>query len=637
MARTITVTFDDGSTHQYQNAPDDVTPDQVSARANQEFGKKVVHLDGGRATQSVNQDIPTALPQQQAPTESTADMQNRVINQALTENPIAGVVDAAKGAVLGGLAGMGGMMYGAATGIGKNILNGQYFNDAYQASNDVENEAAKYAQKAASQFMPKSEIGNRYLSNAIEAVAPLTDAAAGISPLTSEVNAVAQSAKLAQPVLEATTETAMPASTISSKSVKQAETVNRMLAGDAGKDLAKSELKVVNPELKDESGNLLPEAYKKVDDPEAISAIKNGIDEGAVGLIKTTNQPTVKLMKDMTDISEQSKNDLRYAVDNRPANIIGDQILNDYNHVKMKNKIAGEAIDEEAKNTLRGNQVDVSEPVNNFISALKDEMGITFKTDPDGKISPSFKNSQISGSGFDKDKTFIKKIVNDLYNSGMPDAYNVHNFKRSIDNMVVYGEKNNSALQPAVENSVKKLRNGLDTVLDNNFDAYNKANQDYSTTIKALGDMRDAAGKKLKFGDTGANQQLGILAQTMLGNNKSVQQVNNAITNLQNTARQYGLESPANYKDLVMYSNQLDKRFGSHAPSSLLGNLEKANKSSAELAAKGGLSAATGSKSGLLSTAAEIKNKVLGRTDKDAYDALRKLTLKQANKKEASQ
>lgn len=48
MPRNITITFDDGSQHVYENAPDTVTPEQVTARAEQEFGKAVTHLDGGR-------------------------------------------------------------------------------------------------------------------------------------------------------------------------------------------------------------------------------------------------------------------------------------------------------------------------------------------------------------------------------------------------------------------------------------------------------------------------------------------------------------------------------------------------------------------------------------------------------------
>lgn len=53
MPRNITITFEDGTSHTYQNAPDNVTPEQVSQRAQQEFGKRVKALDGGRASRPV--------------------------------------------------------------------------------------------------------------------------------------------------------------------------------------------------------------------------------------------------------------------------------------------------------------------------------------------------------------------------------------------------------------------------------------------------------------------------------------------------------------------------------------------------------------------------------------------------------
>jgi hypothetical protein len=49
--RNITITFDDGSTHVYQNAPDEVTPEQVQDRAQRDFGKSVTAIDGGRKSQ----------------------------------------------------------------------------------------------------------------------------------------------------------------------------------------------------------------------------------------------------------------------------------------------------------------------------------------------------------------------------------------------------------------------------------------------------------------------------------------------------------------------------------------------------------------------------------------------------------
>jgi hypothetical protein len=61
MPRNITVTFDDGTTHVYQNAPDDLTPQAVYDRAAQEFtGKKIVNLDGGKKAAGVRGSIPIA-------------------------------------------------------------------------------------------------------------------------------------------------------------------------------------------------------------------------------------------------------------------------------------------------------------------------------------------------------------------------------------------------------------------------------------------------------------------------------------------------------------------------------------------------------------------------------------------------
>lgn len=48
MPRNITITFDDGTSHVYQNAPDDITPEAVHERAQKEFGKAITALDGGR-------------------------------------------------------------------------------------------------------------------------------------------------------------------------------------------------------------------------------------------------------------------------------------------------------------------------------------------------------------------------------------------------------------------------------------------------------------------------------------------------------------------------------------------------------------------------------------------------------------
>ena len=59
MPRNITVHFSDGTAHQYNNAPDDFTPDQVEARTKKDYpNKKIVKIDGGKKTSSWSDNSP---------------------------------------------------------------------------------------------------------------------------------------------------------------------------------------------------------------------------------------------------------------------------------------------------------------------------------------------------------------------------------------------------------------------------------------------------------------------------------------------------------------------------------------------------------------------------------------------------
>jgi hypothetical protein len=56
MPRNITVTFEDGTGHRYEEIPDTVTPDMVEARAAKDFpGKKIKNIDGGSKPSEIDQ------------------------------------------------------------------------------------------------------------------------------------------------------------------------------------------------------------------------------------------------------------------------------------------------------------------------------------------------------------------------------------------------------------------------------------------------------------------------------------------------------------------------------------------------------------------------------------------------------
>src|SRR5580700_10983302 len=61
MPRNVTLDFDDGSSHVYQNVPDTVTPDQITQRASTEFtGKAIKNIDGGNTAAPVAAPKPSA-------------------------------------------------------------------------------------------------------------------------------------------------------------------------------------------------------------------------------------------------------------------------------------------------------------------------------------------------------------------------------------------------------------------------------------------------------------------------------------------------------------------------------------------------------------------------------------------------
>lgn len=123
MPRDITVTFDDGTSHVYRGAPDDVTPDAVQARATKEFGKTVKSLDGGRqaAPATPAGQIPGAAPGMVAPPAQPSEvpMGRRAIQMARpTVEALGGVGGAIVGTPLGplGTVGGAGLGYGLAKG-----------------------------------------------------------------------------------------------------------------------------------------------------------------------------------------------------------------------------------------------------------------------------------------------------------------------------------------------------------------------------------------------------------------------------------------------------------------------------------------------------------------------------------------
>lgn len=533
-----------------------------------------------------------------------------------------GAGEAGLTALTGMTTGLAGNIAGSIRGIGNSVMDGSF---------GTQEGADKAAQSAADvgasmTYLPKTEIGKEYAKNLGETVAPLAAAA----PFTQELGIIGQGIKSALPAAELAVrnEAALLKPNASPKNL---DIINKIRAGDTDNSLAPVEIVVENPKLKDASGKLLPEAYKVIDDAIAKEAIKQGFNDGIVQAVKTVDQHNAKKMLEQLNISEKGKKNAVYGSENRPTDVIGDSLAQNILFVKNQNKQAGLDIDKAAK-ALKGKDVDVTQPVDGFITDLADRVNVKIVTDRSGKIRPDFRGSDIEGKMYAPEQRLVTMIVDRMANTKAPDAYDVHRLKRAIDQTVTYGKSNSKSLWPDVENSVKSLRRNLDETLDKNFESYNSSNSKYSATIQALDDFQSAAGGKIDLFGEGADKQLGILSRRLLSNVQSRQELSNSIKQIQETSKAYGNKVPDDIMAQITFANELDNMFGPAAKSSLAGEQSAGTKAALrdlsrshgiyDLAARG------------VQTAAD---KARGVNQEAAYKSMRELLAKQARKKPVQQ
>ena len=320
-------------------------------------------------------------------------------------------------------------------------------------------------------------------------------------------------------------------------------------------------------------------------DPFAQESIKQGFDKGTVAAIKGASASTRKKMLDMVNTMERGLNNARYSVLNRASDVIGESLGTRFGVVYKANRGAGKRLDGEAQK-LRGQQVDVSEPVDNFLNDLE-SMGIQF--------DPSTRKVDFSGSdieGLSGPQAAVKNIINRMINTKSPDAYDVHRLKKFIDENVTFG-KSATGLGGKTETILKGLRHDLDAMLDTNFPDYNKVNIEYAETRGVIDAFQDAAGKKINLTGPNAEKAVGTLSRRLMSNAQSRANLLNSINDMDKLAKKYSGKGPlpvtlddvlnlpnSKFDDdiitQVLFADELDKVFGSSSRTSLQGDIQKA-------------------------------------------------------------
>lgn len=359
-------------------------------------------------------------------------------------------------------------------------------------------------------------------------------------------------------------------------------TLGGIIGGISGKIQANKALKLQKQQLLETMPDSKVAKYtldgqgKIINDPIAQEAIKQGLDEGTVATIKgASTQDRIKASK-MLDILVRGQQDPKFKALNRPSDVIGDSVLERFSVVQKANKTSAGELDNVAK-ALKGQKIDPTPAVQSFIQDL-DDMGIKIS-----KGGLDYRGSDLEGL------EAPQKILNNLVKrmqAVTDDGYELHRLKRFIDENVNYG-KAGEGLTGRAETIIKGFRRNIDSLLDNSSAAYNTTNTIYKTTRDAIDNFADIAGTRFNPNDTNVNAKIGTLARRILSNASTRTDVINVLQNLQDVAEQYGGKKFAD--DIVtqtVFVNDLERLFGTQAPTSLAGEVSKGIQKAGSIAGK---------------------------------------------------
>ncbi len=286
-----------------------------------------------------------------------------------------------------------------------------------------------------------------------------------------------------------------------------------------------------------------------------------GFEEQDIDFISSMKPIDKSKAQKMVDIAEKASKNKRAL--ERPIDVVGDSMVDRIKYIENANKQAGKTLNEVAK-SLRGQAVDANN-IETTAQSLIDDLGIT--RTPTGKLN--FDNSVFKNTPAIQQK--LNKFINEIPR-GQADAYDVHIFKKSIDELVEFGTQG-EGLKGNAERILKALRASADEALDTTFESYNQANTDFANTKNVLQQAEELFGKKVGIK---SKERGGQLLRSVFSNNTQRPRVLKLVEDLDLTAKQYGGQFDDNLLDQALFTEILEDVYGTQATTSLQGQVQRA-------------------------------------------------------------
>ena len=503
----------------------------------------------------------------------------------------------------GATTGAGGMVRGTLEGLAEQILSGQF--GTPEAAQMIEQKAMQRAGEAT--YMPRTPVGQEYVQETSEVLSQLP----AMAPLVAETGAIraglagaAQAARYGgRPAVQQMTgqmvrETGREAFDVLPSPV---QTAGRTVAGAAqkGSDLVASgydfsrgrgKSQDIYKVLKSIPDSSTVAQYQLINDrvvadPLAVNAIDQGWDSAVLGSIKTSSNKDKFQMTRMLGVFEEGKIRADYAALNRPEAVLGQSMLDRVNFLINQNKSSGIEIGKIAKQKLKGQKINVDPAVGKLLQDLEEiKVKVVLGNENGFLRNPtiSFDGSQLQADR--SSQRLLRDVMKYLNDVDSTDALSVHELKKFLDSTLVYGKKAANPIAPKIDEILKGFRRNLNDSLNVINKDYQAANKKFSETITALDAIQDAVGKKVEFDSDRASDAFGTALRRVLSNYGTRNSIIDSIDLAETVARKYGMDINDDLIKQLVFVNEIDRMFGSVAPSSFKGQIEQAAKKGLDFA-----------------------------------------------------
>ena len=322
----------------------------------------------------------------------------------------------------------------------------------------------------------------------------------------------------------------------------------------------------------DEFAKYIVKGDKAVKDKLYTKASSMEIPDDVVNTIKYASGPDKKAASEMLDVIEGGLKNKNFARANRPGDVAGRTLEKYIRYVDNVNKKARIELNQYAAKSLKGQPIDLTDPLNGFAAKL-DEVGVSLRKTESGKLVPDFSQSTLTNKEDIAPITQVLKRITGIMERGRPDAETAHRMKRILDNSIPWGP--NNKMSKDANDLLKGFRRGINETIKETYPEYGQINQKVKDTMEALEAIQKAGGSSYIPQSDSFGKQLGTLGRRLMGNQTSRIKLQDSIELIEDTARRYDFKLEDSSIKQAYFVDDLENLFGPSAQTSFRAEIGK--------------------------------------------------------------